>query len=210
MAYLEHYLINNCYKSITIIFGIFYVYFINFKDNTKNIDFSNTTEYYNNSTNIIICENILKSTYLYKIYSGILLSIILISLVIFNFILLHVRKYFCTLSLILILSQIFVGLCLTLYQVRFNCFNISFKYYKYQQITYMINYIGLTIILHIIFYLNYLSNLVNYRELNNINRNNINTTNINSLSILDNNRDRELPKYTEVDIDPPPTYNSNA
>lgn len=203
MAYLEHYLTNNCYKSITIIFGLFYVYFINFKDNTRNIDLSNTTEYYNNSTNIIICENILKSTYIYKIYTGILLSIILISLVIFNFILLHVRKYYCTLSLILIIFQIFVGLCLTLYQLRFNCFNISLKYYKYQQITYTINYIALSIVLCIILFLNYLTKSNNYRELNNIN----------SFSILNNNidryrdRDRELPKYTEVDIDPPPIYN---
>jgi len=208
MAYLEHYLTNNCYKSITVIIGIFYVYFINFKDNTRYIDFSNSTEY-NNSTNIIACEDILKSTYLYKIYSGIILSIILISLVIFNFIFINVRKYFCSVSLTLIFSQIIVGLFLTLYQAHFNCFNISFKYYKYQQITYMVNYIGLTLVLYLIYMLNYITNINNYRELNNINRiNNINTTNINSVSILDN--DRELPKYTEIDIDPPPTYNSTA
>ena len=75
MAYLENFLTNNFYKYTSFVFGIFYVYFINFKDNTKNINFTNITEY-NNSTNINICENILKSVYLYKLYCGIIISII--------------------------------------------------------------------------------------------------------------------------------------
>lgn len=192
MNYLEDFLNNKAYKTYMLMFGFIMICFTDFyKNEIYEFDSTNTTLIYEyNNTDINKCNDSFKLMHDYKINNIFTYGLVLILLSCMNFTNIQNRKYFCLITLLILLLNFIFASFIEVIQFYYNCIQLIMYNIPQPLILFYINYIfTIGIIAVFILPLECKKNKRNYIEINNT----------------------DLPKYTDIFIDvSPPMYTPNT